>query len=80
MSERPDNLDEIMRTLPPRTAFYVPDDLLGLWFPPGIIENRFDAQSRRDAETYGAQFNCQFWYFPERYEGCFSKNLSAPPN
>jgi len=51
MSERPDNLDEILRTFPPRTTFYVPDDLLGLWFPPGIIENRLDAQSRKDAKT-----------------------------
>jgi hypothetical protein len=34
MSERPDDIDQIMRTLPARTGLYVPDDLLVLWFPP----------------------------------------------
>ena len=79
MSERPDDIDQIMRTLPARTGLYVPDDLLVLWFPPGIAAGVLDDRARKAAEEYGAQFNCRFWYFPERGAGCFAKNDTTSP-
>jgi hypothetical protein len=73
MSEIPDGVDGIMRALLPRTGFYVPDDILGMWFPPGVAAGIIDNAARRAAEGYGAKFDCRFWYFPERKAGCFAK-------
>ena len=78
MTEIPDEVDQILQTLPPRTGFYIPDDILELWFPPGASAGLINDGAKKTAEDYGARFNCRFWYFPDRKEGCFAKNPKAP--
>jgi hypothetical protein len=76
MNEEPKNLADILRALPADTPLLLPNELLGLWFPPGVIDGVLDSVSRKLAEEYGAHFNCVFSYEVRQHQGCFTKHTS----
>jgi hypothetical protein len=76
MDKKPENLADILEALPKGTPFFVPIELLGLWFPPGVVGGALDPKSQKSAEEYGAHFNCLFAYVADEPHGCFTKQIS----
>jgi hypothetical protein len=76
MEEKSKDLADILRALPAGTPLLLPDELLGLWFPPGIVGGVLDPGSRKSAEEYGAHFNCLFSYAEDEHQGYFAKQIS----
>jgi hypothetical protein len=56
------SLTEILEALPHATPFFVPDELLILWFPPWLGAGTPDPDSLKTAEEFGAKFGCTFGY------------------
>ena len=76
MEEAPKDLAEILRALPEGTPLLLPDELLSLLFPPGVVDGVLDPKSRKAAEEYGAYFNCLFSHEPDQQQGCFAKQIA----
>lgn len=74
--ETPNTLGEVLAELPPGTLLLVADELLSLWFPPGIVAGQLDDESRRAAEARAIEANCAFEYVPAEQAGRFTKNKS----
>ncbi|MBB4566951.1 MULTISPECIES: hypothetical protein [Rhizobium] len=73
----PEEMDDVLRKLPLRIGAYVPEDLLEDWFAPGTGMNPVSKAALDNAEAYGRRFECEFKYYPERYEGVFWKFVPA---
>jgi len=67
------SLTEILEALPPATPFFVPDELLVLWFPPWIGAGSPNPASLESAEAFGAKLGCTFGYDPHMQNWCFVK-------
>lgn len=72
----PEGFRALLRSLLPRIAMHVPDDVLALWFPPGAVAGVMDAAALAAAQAFGAECGCGFSYLSDRHEGVFHK---APP-
>jgi len=65
------SLTAILESLPPETPFFVPDEVLELWFPPWIEAGSPAPTSLTSARVAGARLGCSFsydtraqlWYF-----------------
>jgi hypothetical protein len=81
MTHAPAEFDEQLKRLTPGggVAVYLDDEMLTLWFPPGAAAGIMDATAQKAAEEYAAKFDCRFWYFPARREGCFAKKPKTWP-
>jgi hypothetical protein len=66
-------LDSILAQLPAKTPLLVPDELLGVWFPPGVIEGRISESSFTAASAYAEKCNCTFDYSADEQCGRFWK-------
>jgi hypothetical protein len=73
----PHELDDILDRLPAGLALHIPDNILGLWFPPGVVGDVMDESARKLAESYAATCGCAFSYQGDLGEGRFFK---APKN
>jgi hypothetical protein len=73
MDKKPENLADILRALPKGTPFFVPIELLALWFPPGVVSGTLAPETQKSAEEYGTHFNCLFFYEADQQQGCFTK-------
>lgn len=73
-----DNLDSILRRIPPNTPFFLDEELLTLWFPPWKREGDVDSTSIEAARHEGAVYNCVFEF--DEYMGawCFVKRPNMP--
>ena len=73
----PKEMDDVLIKLPLRIGAYVPEDLLEDWFAPGTGMKPASKAALDRAEAYGRRFECEFKYYPERYEGVFWKFVPA---
>lgn len=73
----PEEMNEVLSSLPLRIGAYVPDDLLEDWFAPGTGMNPVSDEAVKAAAEYGRRFECEFKYYPERMEGVFWKWVPA---
>jgi hypothetical protein len=70
-------LEELLPQLPPGTPFFIPDEILSLWCPPGVAAGILDDASRLAAEQTAAKFGCHFQYDPKMGEWCFIRAVLA---
>ena len=73
----PEEMKLVLRSLPLRIGAYIPADLLEDWFAPGTGMNPVSKKCLAAAEAYGRAFECEFKYYPERFEGVFWKFVPA---
>lgn len=66
-----DSLEELLPQLPPETPFFIPNEIIELWFPPGVVAGILDDGSRMAAEVKAARFGCRFQYDPNMGQWCF---------
>jgi hypothetical protein len=67
------SLTETLELLPPATPFFVPDELLVLWFPPWLGADTPDPDSLKSAESFAAKFGCTFGFDAFMQNWCFTK-------
>jgi hypothetical protein len=73
MDDKGHNLLNILARLPPGMPLVVPDEVLGVWFPPWTSEGELDPDSLNSAEAFGARFGCTFSHDEKKQQGCFIK-------
>ncbi len=73
----PEEMNDVLRKLPLRIGAYVPEDPAGRLVCPGTGMNPVSKMALENAEAYGRRFECEFKYYPERYEGVFWKFVPA---
>jgi hypothetical protein len=66
-------LSEILAQLPVKQPLLVPDELLALWFPPGVVNGRIDSASAAAATRAAEANNCTFDYAEDEQVGRFWK-------
>ena len=73
MSEPTGNtLEELLPQLPPETPFFILDESIAVWFPPGVTgPGIMDDSSQLAAESLAAQFGCIFKYDSFMGQWCF---------
>jgi hypothetical protein len=71
------SLTAILENLPPETPFFVPDDVLKLWFPPWIMAESPDPVCLAAAQRAGALLGCSFSYDARVQLWCFAKAANS---
>jgi hypothetical protein len=71
--EKAGGLDSILATLPAKTPLLVPDELLAIWFPPGVVSGQMVEKSFAAACAYAEKCNCIFDYSVDEQCGRFWK-------
>jgi hypothetical protein len=70
----PDGFREMLEKLLPRIAVHVPDELLKMWFPPGVVDGAIDTSTLKAARAYADECKCAFSYLSAQKEGVFHKD------
>ena len=73
----PEEMGEVLSKLPLRIGTYIPEDLLEDWFAPGTGMKPVSQAALDAATQYGRRYECEFKYYPERFEGVFWKWVPA---
>ena len=71
------SLTAILENLPPETPFFVPDEVLELWFPPWIEVGSPDPVCLAAARCAGALFGCSFSFDDRAQLWCFIKAANS---
>ena len=71
------SLVAILEGLPPETSFFVPDEILILWFPPWMRAGSPDPACLISAQEAGALFGCSFSYDAHMQLWCFTKAANS---
>ena len=71
------SLTAILEGLQPETPFFVPDEILVLWFPPWLKAGNPDPVCLTSAQESAALFGCSFSYDADRQLWCFTKAANS---
>lgn len=73
MTDQPETLEEILSRLPRATPFFVPDEVLAIWFTPWFGAGSPNTDSLKAAEDSARRMGCTFGYDAFMQNWCFTK-------
>lgn len=64
---------ELLETISPGESVFIPEELLAVWFPPGVRGGDLANPSRKAASDFAHQTCCTFEFLPVRNAGRFTR-------